>query len=169
MMARWADVEVAEPEFAAAVQAKFDAYRHKVMATLRKDGSPRVSGIEVTFSDGDVWFGSMPGARKLADLARDPRLALHCTSDDPPADPTLWSGDAKLSGRAVEVDDPERLKSMGDGSGGDEEGAEDEEVPGYLFRVDISEVVLTKVGDPPDHLAIGIWTPEGGLRRLKSH
>ncbi|HEU0073151.1 MAG TPA: pyridoxamine 5'-phosphate oxidase family protein [Dehalococcoidia bacterium] len=165
-MARWADVEAAEPEFAAAVRAKFDAYRHKVMATLRRDGSPRVSGIEVTFSDGEVWFGSMPGARKLADLARDPRLALHCTSDDPPDDPTLWSGDAKLSGRAIEVDDPERLKSMGDGSGDDEESTGD--VPGYLFRVDISEVVLTKVGDPPDHLAIGVWTLEGGLRQLKS-
>jgi Pyridoxamine 5'-phosphate oxidase len=160
-MARWADIEAAEPEFAAAVQAKFDAYRHKVMATLRKDGSPRVSGIEVTFSDGDVWFGSMPGARKLADLARDPRLALHCTSDDPPEDPTLWSGDAKLSGRAVEVNEPERLKSMGDGSGGDE-------VSGHLFRVDISEVVLTKVADPPDHLAIRVWTPESGLRQLQS-
>jgi hypothetical protein len=160
-MTRWADVEAAEPEFAAAVRAKFDAFRHKVMATIRKDGAPRVSGIEVAFSDGEVWFGSMAGARKLADLARDPRLALHCTSDDPPEDSTQWTGDAKLAGRAVEEDDPERLRSMGDDSGGDE-------TSGHLFRVDISEVVLTKIGDPPDHLAIAVWTPEGGLRRLKS-
>jgi hypothetical protein len=159
-MARWAEVEAAEPDFAAAVQEKFDAHRHKVMATVRKDGSPRLSGIEVTFSDGDVWFGSMPGARKLADLARDSRLALHCTSDDPPEDPTTWTGDAKLSGRAVEVDDPERLNAMGDGSS--------EEMSGHLFRVDITEVVLTKVGDPPDHLEVTLWTPEGGRRRLKT-
>lgn len=166
-MARWADVEAAEPEFAAAVRAKFDARVHKVMATVRKDGSPRVSGIELTFSDGDVWFGSMLGARKLADLERDPRLALHCSPDDPPEDPALWGGDAKLAGRAEEVNDPERLKSMGpDGEGSSEAGSEAE---GRLFRVDISEVVLTRVGDPPDHLAIGIWTPQGGLRQLQSH
>jgi Pyridoxamine 5'-phosphate oxidase len=167
-MARWAEIEAAEPEFAAAVQAKFDAHRHKIMATIRKDGSPRVSGIEVTFLDGEAWFGSMPGARKLADLMRDPRLALHCNSDDPPEDPTLWTGDAKLSGKAVEVDDPERLKSMADPSAGDNAEASDEEMQGHLFRVDISEVILTKVGDPPDHLDVSVWTPNGGLRRLKS-
>jgi len=161
-MARWADVEAAEPEFAARVQAKFDAHRHKIMATLRKDGSPRLSGIEVTFSDGDVWFGSMPGARKLADLRRDARLALHCMSDDPPENPVLWTGDAKLSGRAVEIEDPERLKSMGDDSGGDE-------VAGHLFRVDITEVVVVAMGDPADHLAVSVWTPDAGLRQLKSH
>jgi hypothetical protein len=160
MMARWAELEAAEPEFAAAVQALFDAHRHKVLATIRKDGSPRVSGIELSFSDGDVWFGSMPGARKQADLSRDPRLALHCTSDDPPEDSTAWPGDAKLAGQAVEVDDPERLNSMGGGDG--------EETPGHLFRVEIGEVVLTKIGDPADHLAVTVWTPSGGLRRLKS-
>ena len=83
-MARWAEIEAAEPEFAAAVRALFDAHRHKVLATVRKDGSPRVSGIELTFADGDVWFGSMAAARKLADLSRDARLALHCASVDPP-------------------------------------------------------------------------------------
>jgi hypothetical protein len=160
MMARWAEIEAAEPEFASAVQALFDAHRHKVLATIRKDGSPRVSGIELTFSDGDVWFGSMPGARKLDDLSRDPRLALHCSSEDPPEDPTTWPGDAKLSGRAVEVDDPERLDSMGGGS--------EEEVPGHLFRVEKSEAVLTRVNEAAEHLDVLVWTPEKGLRRLQS-
>jgi general stress protein 26 len=159
-MARWADIEAAEPEFAAAVQALFDAHRHKVLATIRKDGSPRVSGIELTFSDGDAWFGSMAGARKLADLRRDPRLAVHCASVDPPEDATAWEGDAKLAGVAVEVEDRERLNSMG---GGSEEG-----VPGHLFRVEISEAVLTRVNEAADHLAVTVWTPSGGLRRLKS-
>ena len=157
-MARWQDLAASEPGFAARVQVLFDAHRHKILATLRKDGSPRVSGIEVTFSGGEVWIGSMPGSRKAVDLARDPRLALHCTSDDPPADPMAWKGDAKLSGRAVQVYDPQRLKSMSDGGDGS----------GYLYRIDITEVVLTGMGDPPDHLAVELWRPEGGLRRLRS-
>jgi hypothetical protein len=155
-MARWADIAASEPAFAAEVQARFDAHKHKVLATLRSDGSPRVSGIEATFSDGEVWIGSMPESRKAADLARDPRLALHCTSDDPPADSTTWSGDAKLAGRAVEVTDPERLKSMSDGGDG----------AGALYRIDITAAVLTRVGDPPDHLTVDVWTPDRGLRRL---
>jgi len=159
-MARWAEIEAAEPEFAAAVQALFDAHRHKVLATVRKDGSPRVSGIELTFADGDVWFGSMAAARKLADLRRDPRLALHCASVDPPEDATAWEGDAKLAGVAVEVDDPERLNAMGGGS--------EEEVPGHLFRVEISEAVLTRVNEAAEHLDVLVWTPERGLRRLQS-
>ncbi|HEY1567756.1 MAG TPA: hypothetical protein VGF68_12095 [Solirubrobacteraceae bacterium] len=50
-MTAWRDVEVAEPEFAARVRALFDAHRHKTIATVRADGSPRISGIEAAFED----------------------------------------------------------------------------------------------------------------------
>src|SRR5215831_19934759 len=76
-MAAWKEVEQAEPEFAARVRRLFDAGRHKTIATLRADGSPRISGIECEFADGELRFGSMAGARKLADLQRDPHFALH--------------------------------------------------------------------------------------------
>ena len=98
-MARWERIEAEEPEFAARARERFDAGVHKTIATLRADGSPRISGIEASFLAGDLWFGSMPGARKAADLIRDPRFALHSASEDPPG----WSGDAKLSGRAIEI------------------------------------------------------------------
>src|SRR3954466_12840582 len=98
-MATFADVETEHPEFAKRVRAAFDAHGHKVLATLRADGSPRVSGIEARFADGDLWLAGMPRAGKVADLRRDPRMALHSGSDEP-AD---FSADAKVSGRAVEV------------------------------------------------------------------
>src|SRR5712692_8541166 len=103
-MSTWAEVAAAEPEFADRVRRIFDASRHKVLATIRRDGSPRASGIEVEFADGEVWMGVMPGSVKAQDLRRDPRLALHAASEDPPQDdPSNWLGDAKISGRAVEV------------------------------------------------------------------
>src|SRR3954469_14865763 len=112
-MARWKDVEAAEPAFAAKVRARFDAGRHKTLATLRADGSPRISGIEVEFDGGELTFGSMPGSRKGVDLVRDPRFALHGPSVDAPEDdPSRWSGEAKVAGRAVVVGDLE-----GDASG----------------------------------------------------
>jgi hypothetical protein len=157
-MASWAEIETAAQELAARARAAFDAHKHKILATLRRDGSPRISGIEATFSDGELWLGMMPGSRKAIDLRRDPRLALHSASLDPPDDPTAWPGDAKLTGRAVEVDDPERLRKLG--AGDDPAGA-------HLFRVDITELVHTRVGDPADHLVIDLWQEGKGLRSMQ--
>ena len=156
-MATWSEIEAAAPELAGRARAAFDAHKHKTLATLRRDGSPRISGIEATVTDGELWLGMMPGSRKALDLRRDPRLALHSASVDPPDDPTAWTGDAKLSGRAVEVDDPALLEKLG---AGDEAGA-------HLFRVDITELVHTRVGDPPDHLVIDLWREGAGLRRMR--
>lgn len=147
----WKDFEQAEPQFAGRVQALFDARRHKTIATLRADGSPRISGIETEFAGGELRFGSMTGARKGTDLRRDPRFALHSASDDPvEGHERLWPGDAKIAGRAVVAG---RLAA-----GGPE---------GDLFRADISEVVLTHLDDDATKLVIEYWTPAGGLRRIE--
>jgi len=148
-MSTWAEVVAAEPEFADRVRRVFDARRHKVLATLRRDGSPRSSGIEVEFADGEVCMGMMPGSVKAQDLRRDPRLALHAASEDPPQDdPGSWLGDAKIAGRAIEVGE------LGDAG----EAA-------HRFKVEITEVVLTRVGRPADHLVIESWHEGRGLER----
>jgi hypothetical protein len=150
-MSTWAEVAAAEPEFADRVRRVFDSHRHKVLATVRADGSPRVSGIEVEFADGELLMGMMPGSVKARDLRRDPRLALHAASEDPPQDdPSRWLGDAKIAGRAVEVAAPP-----------------DEDEPAHRFKVDIAEVVLTRVGRPADHLVIESWHEGRGLERNK--
>jgi Pyridoxamine 5'-phosphate oxidase len=157
-MASWRAIESSAPELAARARATFDAHRHKLLATLRRDGSPRISGIEATFRDGELWLGMMPGSRKALDLRRDPRLALHSASLDPPDDPTAWAGDAKLSGRAVAVDDPDLLRELG---AGEDAGS------AHLFRVDITELVHTRVGDPADHLVIELWQEGSGVRSMR--
>ncbi|MGH3793417.1 MAG: pyridoxamine 5'-phosphate oxidase family protein [Pseudonocardiaceae bacterium] len=161
-MAAWRDVVDSEPDFAQRVQAIMDTHRHKTIATLRVDGSPRISGIEATFVTGQLWFGSMPGARKGHDLRRDPRFALHSASVDPPKrDESSWVGDAKLSGRAVRVTDPGELAAALDALRAPPDQSSD------LFRADIGEVVVTRVGDPPDHLVIELWRPERPLHRIE--
>lgn len=146
-MAWWSDLVKEEPEFAARVRDRFSVRKHGTMATLRRDGSPRISGTEFDFSDdGQLRLGSMAGAVKALDLRRDPRVALHCpTEDTPEDDPTSWDGDAKIAGVAHEEPPGE------DGS--------------HRFRIELTEVVLTRVGDPPDHLLIESWHPGRGLRR----
>ena len=158
-MTSWNDVVADAPEFAESVRSLFDAGLHKTLATLRRDGSPRISGTESTFRDGDLWLGSMWQARKARDLQRDPRFALHSASVDPPA----WKGDAKIAGRAEEITDQAGLDRYREKT--EEELPTD---PFHLFRADITEVVLIGLGgDPPDHLVIQSWRPGRGLRRVE--
>ncbi len=144
----WRDVEAAEPAFAARVRALFDGRRHKTIATLRADGSPRISGIECEFVDGDLRFGSMTGARKGADLHRDPRFALHGPTVDPvEGKESEWPGEAKITGRAVSAG---RLG--------------DDAPDGEQFVADITEVVITHLNDEANKLVVEWWTPGRGLR-----
>jgi Pyridoxamine 5'-phosphate oxidase len=160
-MATWKEITQTVPEFAARVAAWFAADKHAVLATLRADGSPRVSGIEPLFFD-ELWLGSMPGSRKGADLRRDPRFALHGYTSSNRMDPTTGVGDAKVSGRALEVTDQatidaylEQCRAHGAPA---PEGMDFE-----LFRADIQEVVAISVEG--DQLVVETWRPGQELRR----
>jgi hypothetical protein len=149
-MAAWKDVEQAEPELAARVRRLFDAGRHKTIATLRADGAPRISGIECEFADGELKFGSMPGARKGADLRRDPRFALHSPTFHPvEGKEAEWPGEAKIAGRAVPAGP---VDAGEDGPAGD------------LFHADISEIVITRLNPEATLLVIESWAPHRGRR-----
>jgi hypothetical protein len=145
-MATWKDIEADAPEFAKRVRAVFDSGTNKTIATLRADGSPRISATELKFADGEVTFGSMGGSMKLRDVRNDPRVAIHSPTLEPPGDGT-WAGDAKMSGRVVEIDPPPDNPYEGSG----------------FFKVDITEVALTYVLD--DRLIIESWHPGRGHQR----
>jgi Pyridoxamine 5'-phosphate oxidase len=155
-MARFADLEIEEPEFAARVRARFEAHRHKFLATLRADGSPRISGIEMSFVGGEPWIAGMRRSAKFADLRADPRFALHSGSPEPDA----FEADAKFSGRAVEVTDPTELQSFGV-----EAGMPPGPMDFELFRVDLDQVVLVHLNDEKNALVIASWRPGRGLTR----
>lgn len=140
-MARWRQIETDAPEFASRVRERFDAGTNKTMATLRRDGSPRISGTELVFRDGSIRLGMMPGSVKLLDVRRDPRVAIHSPTIEPPAgQPSDWPGDAKIAGRLVEA---EPLESEPPGAAG--------------FEVDLTEVVLTRVDETNTRLIIESW------------
>lgn len=148
-MTSWPDFVTAEPAFAGRARLALDAHEVKVLASLRADGAPRVSGIEVEFDDdGEMVLGSMSDARKGADLRRDPRFALHSvptvTLDQKGA-----AGDVKVDGRALRTGAP-----AGD-SGGDR------------FVVDLHRVTCVALNDAQDRLVVEWWTPEHGRQRVE--
>lgn len=144
-MTSWADFEAAQPELASRVRALMASRKHLTMATLRRDGSPRISGTEIEFAGGQMRIGSMPGAVKATDLRRDPRVAIHGPTDDPPTEnPRGWKGEAKVAGMAVEVD-----------SGAD----------AHRFNIDIQEAVITHLNDEGTRLVVESWNVERGYRK----
>ena len=150
-MASWAEFAAAEPAPAARVRERFQVRRHKTLATLRKDGSPRISGIEADFVDGELYLGMMPGSAKLRDLERDPRLALHSPTEDPPeGSPGAWPGEAKIAGRAIELPSP----ALGWKAA-------------RRFRLDIGEVVLTHLNDAGNRLVVESWRQGRGRQRIE--
>ncbi len=155
-MASWSEIEAQAPELAASARAFLDAYVHKTLATLRKDGSPRISGSEVIFAEGELWLGSMWQSLKARDLQRDPRFALHSGSPDPDAG---WRGDAKLAGRVEESLDEALRELVFDGKGGPG--------PSHLFRCDVAELVVVSLPDPPQFLVIESWHEGRGVTRVE--
>jgi hypothetical protein len=155
----WGAFEAEVPDLAAFVRERIEAHRHRTMATLRSDGSPRISGIEVTIADGELWIGGLHGSRKFDDLRRDPRMALHSGSDDPPD----FRGDARLAGRAMPVDDESQKLAFLEAAGGGPPG------PFELFRLEISEVSTVREAETRDHLVIEVWRPGRPVRRLERY
>jgi len=155
-MASWSAIEIEAPELAARAREFLDAFVHKTLATLRRDGSPRLSGSEVIFAEGELWLGSMWRSMKALDLRRDPRFALHSGSPDPDAG---WKGDAKLAGRVEEITDPDRLAAILGAKGGPG--------PSHVFRCDIAELSVISLPDPPEFLVIETWREGRGVTRLE--
>ena len=160
-MGDWSDIEREAPDLAARARRSFDAGKHKTMATLRADGAPRISGTEVDFFEGRAYLGSMLGAVKARDLLRDPRCAIHGVT----IDTDLTIGDAKLSARAVLVTDAEEVAAFVASRSTEAVEAPPEDF--HLFRLDITEVVLTTIGDPADHLVIEHWREGAGVTRTE--
>jgi hypothetical protein len=146
-MASWSDFASAAPELAARVKTLFDAHKHKTMATIRRDGAPRISGTETEFGDdGELYIGSMWQAVKAKDLQRDPRFAIHSATFDPDKD---WPGEAKIAGVAHQL-----------------EPVEHNGAPSHRFRLDVREASCVRVEDEK-YLVIDVWTPQRGVHTIK--
>lgn len=151
-MATWAEFGAEHPDIADAVLARITAARHHVLATIRRDGSPRVSGTEVDIAQGDLLLGAMPGAVKTADLRRDSRYALHTN----PGDGSMTDGDAKVSGRAVEITDSAERAAL--------DAVAPSPPEADVFRLLIDAVSLVSITDDHRAMRVALWRSGQPLR-----
>ncbi|MDG4862463.1 pyridoxamine 5'-phosphate oxidase family protein [Streptomyces sp. T-3] len=152
----WEAFTAAEPLLAKTVEDRFGGFTHHVLATLRKDGSPRTTGLEVRFLAGELWLGMMPNSAKALDLRRDPRFSIMA---NPGAGSEMSEGDARIAGRAIEVTDPEvRVRYTGVVDPPDPDAF-------HLFRTELTEVVRTYIDR--DQIAVDLWKPGEALRTIR--
>jgi hypothetical protein len=98
----WKDLEEANPEMAAFGLQRLNG-QVAYLATVRKDGSPRVHPVTPIIGGGHLFLFMEPSSPKGSDLRRDGRFALHCAVGDSSG----GGGEFFLSGRASFVEQPE--------------------------------------------------------------
>ena len=74
---RWSDIEHAQPRLAGLAQQSLIGPGVVLVATIRRDGTPRLSPVEPYVLDGDLWLSMMWQSAKAGDLLRDPRILVH--------------------------------------------------------------------------------------------
>ena len=166
-MASFADVENAEPDLAHRVRAILSSTTNAVLGTIRRDGSPRLSGADPYFYDGQLRIWSMPRARKGQDLRRDPRVAVHSIPWDSrrlrDGAAEVGEADAKVSGTAVLVTDADE-RSAFRAWFKSERGVEPPE-DWDLFTIDID--ALTVVSVDGGQLVVDRWSTNDGRQRMR--
>ncbi len=108
-MIRWEEFERRNPELAAAGRARLFQFGPGLafLATVRKDGGPRVHPICPVLAASGLYFFGIPKSPKLGDLQRDGRFALHCF----PPPPEGQDEEFYCSGRVRKIDDAATRKA----------------------------------------------------------
>ena len=151
----WQAFEASAPDLAHQIAARFASHQHGVMATLRRDGSPRLSGMEIPIRDGQLWLAIGPTSRKAQDLARNGAFALHSAPDNE----EMLLGDARIDGIARPASDSE-FETFCAGN----RFAIDDPSKIAVFVAEITGAYLARVSDA--RLLVETWSPDGGLRQF---
>jgi hypothetical protein len=153
----WNELELAAPEIAGPGRARLVETRVALLATLRRDGSPRISPIEPYFTERHLLFGAMAWTLKARDLERDARCTLHSAVSGPDAGEL----ELKLYGRAVDADDGLRAAcSEGWWIGKPRDSA-------CVFWLDIDEAVFVTWDYEGGNMTLRRWSRKAGVRTTR--
>jgi hypothetical protein len=153
---RWAEFAVAVPELAKLGEERLRSRELCLVGTLRRNGWPRISPVEPEFVGEELMLGMMWRSPKALDLLRDPRIVVHSTLNDRHD----LSGDFKLYGRAVAVDDEPRRNAYRAAVRARIDWEPEE--PFHVFALDIESAGFVTFAEPRFGLA---WESGGELRR----
>ena len=144
---RWEELSEREPRLAERAHDRLITPGVLFVATIRRDGTPRLSPVEPLIFQGDLFLSMMWQSHKAIDLLRDERILVHSiiTSRDG------GEGEVKLRGRAVAVDDRDTRARYCDAVS--VLGWRPEEPWFHLFRIEIEDLTLIRyAGNGDQHV-----------------
>ena len=161
---RWTEFVERQPRLAEIAHARLIEPGVVLVATIRRDGTPRLSPVEPYVLDGDLWLAMLWGSLKAADLARDPRILVHGIVTDRNG----RDGELKLRGLVEAVDDAETQRRYADAVGADL-GWHPEVGRFHLFRVAIDDITYLRYDESSGDQYLVTWPhAREFVRRLTS-
>ena len=151
---RWSDLEHAQPRLARLARERLIDPGVVLVATIRRDGTPRLSPVEPYVLDGDLWLSMMWQSAKARDLVRDPRILVHNVITGPDG----AHGEVKIRGTARAEHDPlvqcRYADAVAASLGWNPQ-------PGlfHLFAVDIDQVTFISYDPATGDQRVAMWPP----------
>lgn len=163
-MSTWHEFSLVAPHVAEVFTRRHAAAGHLCMlGTLRPDGFPRISPMEPSFFEGQLWIGGMPGTAKFGDLVLDPRFTLHTAT----VDPQVTNGDAKVWGVVEDVQDAALHQRYAEAlfaeTGFDLRGQSFQ----HFFSTHLRGASAVEVSD--GHLDVTVWRQGSSERVVRKH
>jgi len=163
-MTTWTEFTERAPRIAAVFTRRHAATGNLcLLATLRSDGSPRISPIEPRVFEDQLLIIGMPNTTKFRDLDRDPRFCLHTAT----VDPHVSDGDAKLFGAVTDVRDGDLHQrfagALFEETGMDLRGQEFD----HFYAADLTGASAVEIVD--GHLDITVWKPGEPEQVVRKH
>jgi hypothetical protein len=150
----WGELRQVAPELAEAGEKLLLRLRPGVgrafIATLRRDGAPRLHPISVVYACERLYVIIPPGSPKCVDLIRDGRYAMQAF----PLPENEASAEFYLAGVAERIQDPAVCQAIADKTGIRVEEGE------VLFELLVQRAMFTRLvelGTPDEHPVHSIW------------
>jgi hypothetical protein len=153
---RWAEFGEQEVQLATLGRKMLGEPGVVLVATIRNDGTPRVSPVEPLFWADELWLSMGLGTRKAADLARDPRILVHSIV----ASRDGTNGEYKVRGQAIADNGADLQEAYADVVASTL-GWHPEPGRFHLFRVDVEDVTYIRWDDATNDQYVTRW-PHGG-------
>jgi Pyridoxamine 5'-phosphate oxidase len=150
----WSELEAAQPGLAELGRERLLVPGVVLVATIRRDGTPRLSPVEPFVLDGDLWLSMLWQSAKAADLLRDPRILVHSivTGRDG------GEGEFKIRGTARAEDD-QAVRSRYAAAVTADLGWTPTPGRFHLFAVSVDDVTFIRYDDATGDQHVAMWPP----------
>jgi hypothetical protein len=150
----WHELEQHQPRLAETAHARLVEPGVLLVATVRRDGSPRLSPVEPFLLEGDLMLSMMWQSFKARDLLRDPRVLVHSIVTGRDGS----DGELKLRGTVHDERDLDLQQRYAEAVAASL-GWRPEPGRFHLFSVDISDVTFIRYDEPTGDQFVTTWPP----------